>query len=152
MSREKVSHRGHPSELGITHLLLDVIKGVGRVNSEADQDDMGVRVGKRTETVIVLLTSGIPKSKLNVLAVNLDIGNVVLEDGGDVHLGVSSQYRGYNATLMLHHLKQRLLSGSGGAGKGTNLREGTLGEDAAGHRGSVHCTDEISSSALTGSC
>lgn len=67
-------------------LLLNVIKGVGRVDSEADQDDMGVRVGERTETVIVLLTSGIPKSKLDVLSVDLDIGDVVLEDSGDVHL------------------------------------------------------------------
>jgi hypothetical protein len=32
------------------------------------------------------LTSSIPKSKLDVLAINLNVGDVVLEDGGDVDL------------------------------------------------------------------
>ena len=99
--KRKVSPGRDPSEAVITHLLLNVIKGVGRVDSEADQDDMGVRVGERTETVIVLLTSGIPKSKLDVLSVDLDIGDVVLEDSGDVHLRLSVESAwGYNATLM----------------------------------------------------
>lgn len=47
---------------------------------------MRVRVGKRTETVIVFLTSRIPKSQFNVLAIDFDIGNVVLEDSGDIDL------------------------------------------------------------------
>jgi hypothetical protein len=41
-------------------LLLDVVEGVGRVNSEADQDNMGVGVRKRSKTVIILLASSIP--------------------------------------------------------------------------------------------
>lgn len=32
------------------------------------------------------MASRIPKSELDVLAINLDIGNVVLKDGGDVDL------------------------------------------------------------------
>jgi hypothetical protein len=51
---------------------------------------MGVRVGERAETIIIFLASRIPKSKLNVLAIDLDIGNVVLEDGGDVDLRESA--------------------------------------------------------------
>ena len=47
---------------------------------------MGVGVGQRTESVVIFLASRIPKGQLDVLAVNLDIGNVVLEDGGDVDL------------------------------------------------------------------
>jgi hypothetical protein len=47
---------------------------------------MGVGVGERAETVVIFLTSRIPKSKLNVLAINLNIGNVVLKDGGNVDL------------------------------------------------------------------
>ena len=50
---------------------------------------MGVGVGQRSETVVVLLASRIPKRQLNVLSIHLDIGNVVLEDGGDVDLWVA---------------------------------------------------------------
>lgn len=74
-----------------TNLLLDVVKRVWRVDRETDQDDMRVGVGQRTETVIIFLTRRIPKSELNVLAIHLYIGDVVLEDGGDVDLlGISS--------------------------------------------------------------
>jgi hypothetical protein len=45
-----------------------------------------VRVGERTETIVVFLTRCIPKGQLNVLAVDLDICNIVLKDGGDVDL------------------------------------------------------------------
>lgn len=47
---------------------------------------MRVGIRQRTETVVIFLTRRIPKGKLNVLAINLDIGNIVLEDGGDVDL------------------------------------------------------------------
>lgn len=69
-----------------THLLLDVIKGIRRIDREANQNDMGVRVGERTESVVVFLTRRIPKSEFNVLAINLDIRDVVLENSGDVDL------------------------------------------------------------------
>lgn len=71
---------------GISYLLLDVVEGIGRVDRKADQDDVGVRVGEGTETVIVFLASSIPQGEFNVLVVNLDIGDVVLEDCGDVDL------------------------------------------------------------------
>jgi hypothetical protein len=69
-----------------THLLLDVIKGIRRIDREANQNDVGVRVGERTESVVVFLTRRIPKSEFNVLAINLDIRDVVLENSGDVDL------------------------------------------------------------------
>jgi hypothetical protein len=43
-----------------SYLLLDVVEGVGRVDSEADQDDMGIGVGERSETVVIFLSSRIP--------------------------------------------------------------------------------------------
>lgn len=56
---------------------------------------MGVGVGERAETVVIFLTGGIPEGELDVLAINLDIGDVVLEDSGDVDLdGVSGSARG----------------------------------------------------------
>jgi hypothetical protein len=68
------------------YLLLDVVKRVGRVDGETDQDDMRVRVGERAQSVVIFLTSGIPEGELDVLAIDFDIGDVVLEDGGDVDL------------------------------------------------------------------
>ena len=70
----------------VSYLLLDVVKRVGRVDGEADEDDVRVGVGEGAETVVILLAGGIPEGELDVLAVNLDIGDVVLEDGGDVDL------------------------------------------------------------------
>jgi hypothetical protein len=71
----------------VTYLLLYVVERVGRVDGKADEDYVGVGVGERAETVVIFLTGGIPEGELDVLAVNLDIGNVVLEDSGDVDLG-----------------------------------------------------------------
>ena len=76
------------NELGATetHLLLDVVERVWRVDGETDQDDMRVGVGERAESVVIFLASGIPEGEFDVLAVNLDIGDIVLEDGRDVDL------------------------------------------------------------------
>jgi len=41
-------------------LLLNVIKRVGRVNSEADEDDMRVRITKGSEAIVILLSGCIP--------------------------------------------------------------------------------------------
>jgi hypothetical protein len=71
-------------------LLLDVVKRVGGVDGEANQDDVGVGVGQGAETVVILLASRIPEGQLDVLAIDLDIGDVVLKDSGDVDLGESA--------------------------------------------------------------
>ncbi len=68
------------------YLLLDVVKRVGGGDGEANQDDVRVRVGEGTETVIIFLASRIPQGQLNVLAIDLDVGDIVLENGGDVDL------------------------------------------------------------------
>jgi len=79
----EVHHLGYP-------LLLDVVEGVRTVDSEADEDDVGIRVGQGSETVIIFLTGGIPQGKLDVFTVNLDISDVVLEHGRYVDLGESA--------------------------------------------------------------
>lgn len=71
-------------------LLLDVVERIGRVDGEADKNDMRIRVREGTKTVVIFLTGGIPKRELYMAAINLDIGNVVLENGGDVDLGESA--------------------------------------------------------------
>lgn len=47
---------------------------------------MGIRVREGTETIVILLASCIPQGKLYVLSVDLYIGNVVFENGGDINL------------------------------------------------------------------
>lgn len=68
------------------YLLLDVVERVGRVDGEADQDDVRVGVGQRAQPIVILLASSIPQGQLDVLAIDLDIGDIVLENGGDVDL------------------------------------------------------------------
>lgn len=41
---------------------------------------------ERDSLLVIFLSSGIPKCQLNLLSVNLDIGNVVLKHSGDVDL------------------------------------------------------------------
>lgn len=70
----------------MTYLLKDVVQRIRGVDGEADQDDVRVRVRERSETVIIFLASRIPQGQLNVLVVNLNVGDIVLENGGDVDL------------------------------------------------------------------
>jgi hypothetical protein len=74
------------TETAETDLLLNVVQRIWRVNSEADKDDMRVRVAEGTKAVVVFLASGIPQRKFDVFPVDLYICNVVLKHGGDVNL------------------------------------------------------------------
>ena len=47
---------------------------------------MRIRVGERSKAVVIFLARCIPEGELNVLSIDLDIGNVVFEDSGNVHL------------------------------------------------------------------
>jgi len=71
-------------------LLLDVVKGIWGVDGEANQDNVGVWVGEWAKTIVILLTGSIPKGQLDVLAIDLNIGNVVLENSWDVDLWESA--------------------------------------------------------------
>lgn len=70
----------------MTNLLLDVVERIGGVDGEADQNNVGIGIGKRSKTVVIFLTSSIPKGELDVLAIDLNIGDIVLENGGDIDL------------------------------------------------------------------
>jgi hypothetical protein len=71
------------------NLLLHVVKGVWGVDSKAYEDDVRIRVAQRAKTIIIFLASGIPQGQFDVLAVNFNIGNVVLKDGGDINLNLT---------------------------------------------------------------
>ena len=63
-----------------------VVKRIRGVYGETDEDDVGVGVAEGSEAIVVFLAGSIPQRKLDVLAIDLDIGNVVLKHGGDVNL------------------------------------------------------------------
>jgi len=68
-------------------LFLDVVQRVRGVDSEANKNDMGIRVREWPKAVIVFLASSIPEGEFDVLPVDLDIRNVVLEYSRYVDLG-----------------------------------------------------------------
>ena len=43
-----------------------------------------MRIGKWPESVVFLLTSGIPKSEINHFSIDFDSGCIVIEDSWDV--------------------------------------------------------------------
>jgi hypothetical protein len=83
----KDEERGKRINMSKAHFLLHVVQGVWGVDGKAYEDNVRIRITQRAETVIVLLSSGIPQSQLNMLAINFDIGNIVLKNRRDVDLG-----------------------------------------------------------------
>lgn len=61
-------------------LLADVLKGSRRDDGEADEEDIGLRVRERTETVIILLTGSIEESEGVGLVSNHDSNSIVVKD------------------------------------------------------------------------
>jgi hypothetical protein len=125
------------------YLLLNVVQRIRGVNRKADQDDVRVGVGKRSEPVVVFLTSRIPEGEFHVLAIDLNIGHVVLEDGRHIDLESESvsdrkcKSSGVLSAAILEPSKPsklpaliRYRTGTCGA-RFTDLREGALGEDTA---------------------
>lgn len=63
------------------YLVGDVGEGWGRDDGETDEEDVGLGVGERAETVVVFLAGGIPEAEGNGLSVDHDTGGVVVETG-----------------------------------------------------------------------
>jgi len=90
-------------------LRLDVFERRPTHDGEGNQEHVRLRVGQRTQAIVILLTGGIPQTQVHRLAVNLwlqtaisdacrqhgmartasyhDVGRVVVEHGGDVLAG-----------------------------------------------------------------
>ena len=60
---------------------------------------MGVGVTERTETIVVFLSRRIPQRELNVLSIDLDIGDIVLEHGGNINLAGGTSDEGTNTLI-----------------------------------------------------
>jgi hypothetical protein len=63
----------------IPYLCLYVVEGRGADDGETDEEDVCLRVRKGTKTVVILLTSSIPETETDGLAINHDTGRVVVE-------------------------------------------------------------------------
>ena len=76
-----------------THLVHYILKRVGTVNGKAHKDDVGLGVGKRAQTVVLLLSSRVPQGQLDHLARGRvrRVSDVVLEDGRHVFLAKSAR-------------------------------------------------------------
>lgn len=70
------------------YLVHDIFERVGAVDGKANENKICFRIRERSETVVLLLTGGVPEGELNCLAGRLVrcMGNIVLEDGGNVFL------------------------------------------------------------------
>ena len=71
--------------------MLDIVEGVGRVDREANEDNVCFAVCKRAQTLVIFLSSRIPQSKLYGLAVYSAVSDVVFKNCWDISLrgGVS---------------------------------------------------------------
>lgn len=63
----------------LTHLVFHVLQGVWCIHSEADQEDMGLRVCQWAQSFIIFLSSCIPKSQLYRAAIDSAIRYIVFE-------------------------------------------------------------------------
>ena len=68
---------------------MNVRETCGEVDGEDDEDNVAFRVAQRSETVVFFLASGIPQRELNQLALELDLGYIVLEHSWNIRLVTS---------------------------------------------------------------
>lgn len=75
-------------------LCAHILEGRGRDGAVDEEENIGLRVRERTEAIVVVLTSGIPETKINYLTIiDLEESRVVVKDGWAVVIdkGVCSE-------------------------------------------------------------
>jgi hypothetical protein len=79
----------------MTYLVHNIFKRVRAINSETNEEEVRLRIGQWTETVILFLSRCIPEGEFNSLASwwMCSHGNVILEDGRDVFLSLLAPMR-----------------------------------------------------------
>lgn len=72
------------SAVASSYLGLDVVKRRGADDGEADEENIGLGVGQRSQSVVIFLTSGIPETQANGLAIHHYTRRVVIEAASQV--------------------------------------------------------------------
>jgi hypothetical protein len=74
----------------VTYLVHDIFKRVRAINGETNEEEVCLRIGQWSETVVLFLSRCIPKSEFDSLTSwwMCGHGNIVLEDGRDVFLSL----------------------------------------------------------------
>ena len=83
-----VSQGYQPDTDHTTDLVHDIFQRIGTVDGEADEKQVGLGVGKRSQSVIFFLARRVPQGKFHGLPGGRmnRLGDVVLKDRGDVFL------------------------------------------------------------------
>ena len=79
MGNDGVSFIQRIVEMDKTDLGSHVLETGRADEGEADEENVGLGVGERAETIVILLTGRIPKTEGDSLAVDHDICRVVIE-------------------------------------------------------------------------
>lgn len=66
------------------YLLASIDEGRWLNDREDDQKNIAIRVGKWSQSIILLLASGVPKSEVDHSTINLDRCRIVIKDCGHV--------------------------------------------------------------------
>ena len=72
--------------VGKRYLGFDVIERRRADDGEADKEDIGLRVGQRSQTVVILLAGGIPQTQANRSTIHHHTRGVVIEAGKSVNM------------------------------------------------------------------
>lgn len=78
---------------GVTDLGENIVERGRADDRETDQEHVRLGVGERTETIIILLSGGIPQAQADRLVVDHNVGGVIVE-AGDIGNERGEFYRG----------------------------------------------------------
>jgi hypothetical protein len=59
---------------------LNVVEGIGRIDGEADEDNVRIWVRERSESIVIFLSGGIPQRQLDSFTIYYDIGDAVTDN------------------------------------------------------------------------
>jgi len=80
----------------------NIFKGRWTNYGEADEEHIRLRIGQGSETIVVLLTRGIPQPQGYGHSVTDHRGRVVVENGGHIFAGEAIGGVGYQHTGLAH--------------------------------------------------
>jgi hypothetical protein len=88
----------------VAYLVHYILERIGAVNGEADEQKIRLGIGKRSQSIVLLLSSCIPQSQLDALAARfMDwVGDVVLENSRHIFLKGQSRVKSFVLRVPFH--------------------------------------------------